>query len=143
MLSALNAARVEFIVVGAYALAAHGLPRATGDIDIWIRPSEENAQRLWQALRSFGTPTGTIAISDFTSPDIVFQIGVAPRRIDLLTSITGVLFDEAWSERKTVTVEGLAVHVLSRRHLITNKKATGRPKDTADLAWLERQSLTE
>lgn len=124
----------------AYALAAHGLPRATGDIDIWIRPSPENAPRLWQALRVFGAPTRRVEISDFTLPDIVFQIGVAPHRIDILTSISGVQFDEAWAERETVMVEGLTLGVLSRRHLIANKKAAGRPKDLADVTWLENQS---
>ena len=137
MLSTLNDAAVEFLIVGAYAMAAHGLPRATGDIDIWVRPSEENTRRVWQALDSFGAPKRGVEPRDFTTPDIVFQIGVAPRRIDLLTSITGILFDDAWSERHSVVVDGLAVNVLSRRHLIINKKAAGRPKDIADVAWLE------
>ena len=117
MLSALSDAGVEFVLVGAYALAAHGLPRATGDIDIWIRPSSENAQRVWQALKAFGAPLRRVDAADFTRPDIVFQIGVAPRRIDLLTSISGVGFDEAWAERETIDVEGLRIHVLSPRHI--------------------------
>lgn len=140
MLSALNDAGVEYLVVGAYALAAHGLPRATGDIDIWVRSSPENARRVWQALRLFGAPTRRVAVDDFTCPDIVFQIGVAPRRIDILTSISGVQFEEAWAERETVVVEGMTLHALSRRHLIVNKKAAGRPKDLADVAWLENDS---
>lgn len=112
MLSALSDAGVDFLVVGAYALAAHGLPRATGDIDIWIRPTPENAERVWRALAAFGAPTRRMAASDFTQPDIVFQMGVAPRRIDLLTSISGVTFEEAWEGSATVDVEGLSIHVL-------------------------------
>jgi hypothetical protein len=137
MLSALNEAGVEFLIVGAYALAAHGLPRATGDIDIWVRPSESNARHVWEALRAFRAPTSRISCSDFTQPDVVFQIGVAPRRIDILTSISGIEFEEAWSERHTAVVDGLPLHFLSRKHLIVNKRASGRPRDLADLAWLE------
>lgn len=140
MLSALNDAGVEFIVVGAYALAAHGNPRATGDIDLWVRPSVENAERVWQALRAFGAPTARVAMTDFATPDIVFQMGAAPRRIDILTSISGVDFEDAWSDRKAVIVDGLPIHVLSRHHLLANKKAAGRPKDAADVAWLEKEN---
>ncbi|NLY01374.1 MAG: hypothetical protein GXY83_35230 [Rhodopirellula sp.] len=137
MLSALNEAGAEFLIVGAYALAAHGLPRATGDIDIWVRSSEENARHVWNALRAFRAPTSRVVCSDFTRPDIVFQVGVAPRRIDILTSISGVDFEDAWSERHTTIIDGLQLHFLSRQHLIVNKRAAGRPKDLADLAWLE------
>jgi hypothetical protein len=137
MLSALCEEGVEFLVVGAFALAAHGLPRATGDIDIWIRPSPENAQRVWRALHRFGAPTADLTLTDLSNQGIVFQIGVAPRRIDLLTSIDGVQFEAAWARRVTVDLDGLPVPVLSRVDLITNKRASGRPKDLADLAWLE------
>jgi hypothetical protein len=137
MLSASNDAGVEFLIVGAYALAARALPQATGDIDIWVRPSPENAPRVREALRIFGAPTRRVQAGDFATPDVVFQIGVAPRRVDILTSISGVQFDEAWGERETVVVEGLTLCVLSRRHLITNKRAAGRPKDLTDVIWLE------
>lgn len=140
MLSALSEEGVEFLLIGAFALAAHGLPRATGDIDIWVRPSGENAERVWRALRRFGAPTQDLTAGDLAAPDMVFQIGVAPRRIDLLTSIDGVSFDEAWPQRAMVEVEGLRLPVIGRAHLSQNKRAAGRPKDLADLAWLEDTS---
>lgn len=137
MLSALYAEDVEFLLVGAYALAAHGYPRATGDMDIWIRCSETNTRRIWQALQRFGAPLTDLTLDDLKTPDTVFQIGVAPRRIDILTSIDGVEFDEAWSQRQLIEVEGHRLAVISRAHLLQNKRASGRPKDLADVAWLE------
>jgi hypothetical protein len=138
MLSALSAEGAEFLLVGAYALAAHGLPRATGDMDIWIRRSEDNAQRVWRALQRFGASLAELSIDDLQISNLVFQIGVAPRRIDILTSIDGVEFDEAWSHRKVVAVEGLSFAAIGRSHLIQNKKSVGRPQDLADVVWLER-----
>jgi len=138
MLSTLCNENAEFLLVGAYALAAYGLPRATGDMDIWIRCSDANAQRVWRALQQFGAPLSELTLDDLKTPDLVFQIGIAPRRIDLLTSIDGVQFDEAWLQRKTIDVEGLTVAVIGRSHLIQNKKAVGRPQDLADVVWLER-----
>lgn len=137
MLSALSEAGAEYLVVGAHALAAHGLPRATGDLDIWVRPSRENAERVWRALETFGARLEELRIEDLSTPDIVFQIGVVPNRIDLLTSITGVTFDEAWPNRLTVTVSGRDIPTLGRQDLITNKRAVGRPRDAADVAELE------
>jgi hypothetical protein len=137
MLSALSSADAEFLLVGAYALAAHGLPRATGDMDIWIRRSEENAVRVWRALRRFGAPLTGLTKDDLKTPNLVVQIGVAPRRIDIL-SIDAVQFDDAWSDRQIIEVEELTIGVLGRSHLIQNKRAVGRPQDLADVAWLER-----
>jgi hypothetical protein len=137
MLSALNAEEVEFLLVGAYALAAHGFPRATGDMDIWIRCSHENAQRVWHALQRFGPPLSDLTLDDLKTPDTAFQIGVAPRRIDILTSIDGVEFAEAWPHRLLIEVEGQTFAVISRADLLRNKKASGWPKDLADAAWLE------
>lgn len=137
MLSALCDAGADFLVIGAYALAAHGFPRATGDLDIWVRPTPENAQRVWNALRSFGAPTSRLRPNDFHSPDVVYQIGVAPRRIDILTSVTGLTFEAAWPNRHTVEVEGLSIAFLGRSDLVANKRATGRPQDVADVARLE------
>ena len=139
MLSILNEENVEFILVGAYALAVHGLVRATGDIDIWVRRSDENAERVWKALKRFGAPLLDLNLDDLNKPDIVFQVGVEPRRIDILTSIAGVEFDEAWPHRKNVEVDNLTVSVIGREQLLQNKKATGRPKDLADVAWLESE----
>jgi hypothetical protein len=138
MLSALSSEGAEFLLVGAYALAAHGLPRATGDMDIWIRRSEENAVRVRRALRRFGAPLTVLTKDDLKTPNLVLQIGVVPRRIDILTSIDAVQFDEAWSDRQIIEVEGLTISVLGRSHLIQNKRAVGRPQDLADVAWLER-----
>lgn len=138
ILSAFNAEGVEYLLVGAYALAAHGLPRATGDIDIWVRASVENAERVYRALLSFGAPAEQFSRRDFETPDTVLQIGVPPARIDVLTSIDGVEFDAAWTGRTVVEIDGLEVPVLGRRELLANKRAAGRPQDLADVDWLER-----
>jgi hypothetical protein len=137
MLSALSDAGAEFLIVGAHALAAHGYPRATGDLDIWIRPTAENAGRVWLALERFGAPRRNLTQQDLSTPDTVFQIGVPPQRIDRLTSIDGVTFDDAWQDRKVSKLGQLSVAFLGRNQLLTNKRTTGRPKDIADAAWLE------
>jgi len=137
MLSAFSGEKVEYLLVGAYAMAVHGLPRATGDIDLWVRRSEENARRVMQALAIFGAPMSQIAVEDFIKADMVFQIGVVPRRVDILTSVSGVEFEEAWPERVEVELEGITVPVISRRHLIQNKRSAGREKDEVDASWLE------
>lgn len=137
ILSEFCAAGVEFLLVGAYALAAHGLPRATGDIDLWIRCSAENAVRVMDALKQFGAPVANISAADFETPGIVFQIGVVPRRIDITTTIDGIDFETAWPERLPIVIDGLAVNVIGREHLFRNKTASGRPKDLADAAWLQ------
>jgi predicted nucleotidyltransferase len=137
MLLIFSEEQVEYMVVGAYALAAHGLPRATGDIDLWIKRSEENANRVWQSLMKFGVPSYDLKKEDLMTPGIVFQIGVAPRRIDILSSIDGVEFEEAMKDCIEVEIEGLKITVIGREHLIKNKRAAGRPKDQADVAWLE------
>ena len=137
MLRALAAESVEFLVVGAYAVAGHGLPRATGDIDLWVRPSADNAARLWRALERFGAPRSRLTPDSFTQPDVVYHIGLPPNRIDLLTTIDGVGFDEAWAEKVPCVVSGIAFDMLSLRHLVQNKRATGRPQDLADVARLQ------
>lgn len=143
VLSCLKDEEVEFIIVGAYALAAHGLPRATGDIDIWIRNSSDNAQKIISALKKFGVPTSNLSEEDFTSPDMVVQIGVEPCRIDLLTRISGVAFDEAWENKVSVTIDHLEIYVLSKADLLKNKLAAGRDKDQGDIAWLEKNRSSE
>jgi hypothetical protein len=137
MLSAFNDEGVEYLLVGAYALAVHGLPRATGDMDLWVRPAPANAQRTLAALRRFGAPLADLTPEDLARPGTIFQIGVAPNRIDLLTSIDAVEFEEAWRNRMASTVAGIAVPVLSRADFVRNKRAVGRPKDLADVAWIE------
>ena len=137
MLSALSAAGVEYLIVGAHALAAHGVPRATGDLDIWVRPTRENAERTLRALRAFGAPLADLSLDDLIRPDTVFQIGLPPARIDILSGITGVSFDDAWSRRLELRVGATDVGILSKTDFVTNKKALGRPKDIADMAMLD------
>lgn len=136
MLSALSAAGVDYLIVGAHALAAHGLPRATGDLDIWVRPAPDNAAHVITALRAFGAPLFDLSEADLARPDTVFQIGVVPNRIDILTAISGVAFGDAWPRRAVITIEGQELPFLSREDLERNKRAAGRPKDIADLAAL-------
>jgi hypothetical protein len=132
MLVALNDAEADYLVVGAYAMAAHGCPRSTGDIDFWVRPTPENALRVWNALASFGAPMAEIDIEDFSTPDIVFQIGIAPQRIDVMTSVSGVDFDDAWPSRLVADLDGLRADIIGRQQLLQNKIASGRPKDIVD-----------
>lgn len=136
MLSALSDAGADFLIVGAHALAAHGYPRATGDLDILVRPTVANAQRVLAALKEFGAPLVDLTVEDLCRQETVFQIGVRPARIDILTSITGVDFDRAWANKLRIKVEDLVVFCLGRQELIENKKAIGRPKDLADLDLL-------
>lgn len=138
MLSALSDHEVEYLVVGAHALAAHGHVRATKDLDVWIRPTRDNAARAHRALDSFGAPLANLSVDDLSRPGTVFQIGVAPLRIDVLTRIDGVTFDEAWPAKVPAKLGGVATFVLSREHLIKNKRACGRLQDLADVERLER-----
>jgi len=132
-----NAASVEYLVVGAHALAVYGHVRATKDLDVWIRPDSENADKVIAALTSFGAPLTELLPEDLTRPDTVFQIGIEPLRIDLLTSIDGVDFAEAWIDRFESKFAGVPVNVISRRHLIKNKLSTNRLQDRADVEHLE------
>lgn len=138
LLAALLHENVRFLVVGAHAMAVHGVPRATGDLDVWIAADPANAQRVWDALLRFGAPVAAMGVrlEDLTRADAVVQIGLPPRRIDLLTSITAVGFDEAWQGRVTHEVAGLAIPFLGRAELVRNKRSTGRTKDLADLEAL-------
>jgi hypothetical protein len=136
MLSALSAAGADYLIVGAYAMAAHGWPRATGDIDIWVRPTPDNAARVMQALEAYGAPLFDLSADDLTRPDTVFQIGVPPGRVDILSGVSGIEFAEAWTSRITVTLAGVEVSAIGFDALLKNKLAAGRPKDLADIAWL-------
>lgn len=138
LLRALLEAGARFLVVGAHAMAVHGVPRATGDLDVWIAVDPDNADRVMQALVRFGAPVSTLGVSraDFLRQDQVVQIGLPPRRIDVITSISGVGFDDAWAGRVTQDVAGVAVPFLGRDALLRNKRAAGRAKDLADLEAL-------
>ena len=139
MLQLLLEEQVDFILVGAYALGAHGYPRATGDIDIWVKADEINSINIYKALERFGTPVDQITVNDFTKEGIVFQIGVTPRRIDILTQLDGVSFDEADEDKIIVEVEGLKLPILSFDKLIKNKLSTGRERDALDVKLLKKR----
>ncbi|MEO8604372.1 MAG: hypothetical protein ABI629_17490 [bacterium] len=129
-------------MVGAYAMAAHGVPRATGDIDVWVRPSRENAPRVLHALRVFGAPLFDLTAQDLARAGTMLQLGVPPRRIDILTSIDGVTFQTAWSRRVTARLGDVDVVVIGRADLLRNKRAAKRPKDLVDVQLLERSGGT-
>lgn len=138
LLKSLLDAGARFLVVGAHAMAVHGVPRATGDLDVWISPDPDNAGRVWRALLEFGAPVGDgeVSRSDLETPGTVVQIGLPPRRVDILTEATGLGFEEAWNNRTVHNIGSLSVPFLSRADLIRNKQATGRPQDLADLETL-------
>ncbi|MCI0547105.1 MAG: nucleotidyl transferase AbiEii/AbiGii toxin family protein [Candidatus Rokubacteria bacterium] len=133
-------AGVEFVVVGAYALAFHGAPRASGDIDLFVRPSRENAHRVLDALARFGAPLSSarVTVEDLAQGGSVYQIGLPPRRIDILTEISGVSFDEAWASRVAGDLDGREVSFIGRSELLRNKEAAGRLQDLADVERLRR-----
>jgi hypothetical protein len=137
MLSAFIGGDVEFLVVGGYALAAHRLPRATKHLDLWVRPSAENAQRVLQALDVFGAPRHELTAADLETEGTIYQVGVPPNRVDVITLVEGVQFTEAWQDRAEVEIDGLRVPVIGRAHLIINKRTVGRPQDLLDADLLE------
>ena len=138
LLSTFNANGVEYLVVGAHALAAHGHVRATKDLDVWVRPSAENAPRVLRALKDFGAPLFELSEADLLQPGLIFQIGVPPVRIDVITAIDGVQFADAWKGRVNAQFAGVDAAVLSVDHLIANKRAAGRLQDLADVERLEK-----
>ena len=138
MLLCLQEEKVEFLLVGAYAIAAHGNPRATGDMDLWIKPDPDNGQRVIRALQAFSAPASCLSVDDFVKDDTIVQIGVVPCRIDLITGIEAVRFDEAWENRITASVDGLTLFVISKADMLKNKLALNRDKDKSDIAWLQK-----
>jgi hypothetical protein len=137
MLQCLADEHVKFLLVGAYALAAHGYPRATMDIDVWVMPSPQNGEAVLRALQRFGAPPQGLTIADLQRDDTIFQIGVAPRRIDIITGASGLRFEEAFARSIEITIEGIQVRIPSVDDLIENKRASGRTKDLADAEALE------
>lgn len=127
---------VRFMVVGAYALGVHGRPRATGDLDVWVDPTPDNAESIIRALEQFGAPIGQITAADFSRPGIVFQMGLPPLRIDVLTELSGLTFSEAWSSRTQAPFGPLTVDVIGREAFVKNKRATGRARDLGDIEAL-------
>lgn len=138
ILRALTAAEAKYLLVGAYAVAVHAEPRATGDIDLWVQPTRANASRVMAALKAFGAPLSDLTVKDLTIAGVIFQMGLPPRRIDILTAIDGIRFPEAWKSRKTIEVEGMQIPVIGLKSLIKNKQAAGRTKDTLDLELLNK-----
>ena len=139
ILRALSGNKARFLVIGAYAMGAYGYVRATGDFDIWVEPSPENSRKIYKALKIFGAPLRQITTETFAEEDIVFQIGVVPRRIDIVTSIDGVSFKKAYPHREECKVEKLKIPLLSKSDLIKNKIATGRKKDKLDAEVLRHR----
>jgi hypothetical protein len=139
MLELLEEYDVDFILVGAYALAAQGYPRSTLDIDIWVAPTETNSKKIYKALAEFGAPLNDINEATFKEKGIIFQIGVAPCRIDIITAISGEIeFEDAKKRSDQVEIEGISPNILSIEDLIRNKESTGRPKDIEDATNLRK-----
>jgi hypothetical protein len=133
-----SAQTVEFLVVGAYALAVHGHVRATKDLDVWVRPTKDNAERVFRAVTAFGAATENLSAEDFAQPGTIVQLGIAPTRIDILTRVAGLEFEAAWASRVEASYGDQKVFVVSRMDLIASKRAAARPQDLADLDALEQ-----
>ena len=137
LLQAFIDADVRFLVVGAYALAVHGRPRGTGDLDVWIEATRENAKRVMSALIAFGAPLAHVTEQDFSREGVTYQMGVQPGRIDVLTDLTGLTFADAWATRVAEKFGDVEVDFIGREAFIHNKRATGRPKDLVDVDGLD------
>jgi len=137
LLRGLNAASAKYLIVGAHALGNYGAPRATGDLDIWIDRTAENAEIVYHVLANFGAPIDQLSVSDLQRNDLVFAMGVPPLRVDILTDASGVTFSDAWKSRVEGFLGDIPVHYIGRDALIQNKRATGRTKDLADIEALE------
>jgi hypothetical protein len=136
LLRAFIEGNVRFLIVGAYALAVHGRPRATGDLDVWVDATPENAAKVMSALERFGAPTAQVSVEDFSRPGIVFQMGLPPVRIDVLTELSDLTFTEAWSSRMQAAFGPVMADVIGREAFIKNKRATGRARDLGDIESL-------
>lgn len=136
LLASLNRSGVEYLIVGGYAMAFHGAPRFTGDLDIFVRPTPENARRILDALDQFGFGSLDLVPEDFTTPGRVVQLGVPPVRVDLLTSLTGVEWERAEASKAHGTYGDESVFFIGREELVSNKRALGRNRDLADLEAL-------
>lgn len=138
LFAALNAAAARYLLVGGYALAVHAQPRFTKDLDVWVEPTPENAARVHAALADFGAPLTDLRLSDLSTAGLIFQIGIPPNRIDILTAIDGVAFADAWPSRLAAAYGDQSITVIGKAELIRNKRATGRAQDALDADVLER-----
>jgi hypothetical protein len=136
LLSILNANKVRYLVVGGYAVMKYTEPRYTKDLDIWVEPSPKNSRAVFAALREFGAPLTNLSAEDFSREGSIYQMGRPPSRVDVLTSIEGVKFADAWQNRTLTQYEGVPAHLISRQDLILNKQAVGRPQDLLDVSNL-------
>ena len=133
LLSLLNAAQVRYLVVGGYAVMEYTEPRYTKDLDIWVSPDRDNAERVYAALKQFGAPLANITVKDFTNPDLVYHMGRPPVRVDILMGLTGLEFEPAWGNRVAGNYGEVATQFISIEDLIINKRAAGRPQDLMDV----------
>lgn len=138
MLRILSENDARFLLVGAYAMSVYGFPRATGDFDIWVEATPENSKKIYASIGEFGGSRIEISELTFSEEGIIFQIGVVPRRIDIITSIDGVRFQDAYENRTIVEIDGLHIPCISKDDLIQNKRSTQREKDKLDAAYLSR-----
>lgn len=143
LFAAFVASDVRFVVVGGYAVGYHGHPRYTKDVDILVDPSGDNPKRVLDALGEFGTPVGAVSAGDFADPENVFQVGIAPNRVDILCGLTGIGFDEVWAGKVTSDYGGVPIHYIGLRQLIQAKRAAGRPQDLLDVEELERRNAPD
>ena len=137
LLSLFEKHRVRYLVVGGYAVMMYSEPRFTKDLDVWIATDANNAHSVYTALKEFGAPLTDLTPDDFTQEDYFYQMGRPPLRVDIMMSISGVGFDEAWNNRETVDLDGLKVLFISRSDLIRSKEASGRPQDKIDVEKLK------
>lgn len=137
LFSIFNEENVEYLVVGAHAVIYYSVPRYTKDLDVWVNPSRENAERVYRALARFGAPLQNISIKDFQEKDLVYQLGIEPNRIDVIMGIAGIEFASAWKKKRESTYDGVPIHILGKESLIKAKKAAGRPQDLLDLDKLK------
>jgi len=142
LLKLLNSTGVEYLLVGGYAVGIHGYVRATHDLDIWVKISQENAAKISQSLRQFGFGSAGLSADLFLTPNSMVRMGVPPIRVEVLTTISGVDFEECYAEREIVQIDGMAIPVISLTRLRENKAASGRLKDLADLDGLTVPKLT-
>jgi len=142
LLRAFNDAGVEYLIVGAHAVMLYTEPRYTKDFDVWVRPSQSNAERVFRALAGFGAPLADTTPEHFTNVEVIYQIGVQPNRVDVMMDVAGLTFDEAWSQRTASTYGGTPTQYLSKGDVLRAKRAAGRPHDLRDIEWLEAEEGT-